>query len=138
VTVVTRSHTVNMTDVDLVQVNFSRFFPWMDDAYNALLRELAHPLSGIIQAGFATPVVDARCSYQRPVGLDQEFVVRSAVVGHGRSSYTVAHRFEDDRGIFALGSTKHVWIATRPTQSPAPVPEWISGAVVWGFMEEDS
>jgi acyl-CoA thioester hydrolase len=128
-TVVTRTHTVNMTDVDLVQVNFSRFFLWMDDGYDALQRELGHPLSQVIRDGFATPVVDARCEYRRPVGLDDDFQVRSAVISTGRTSFVVGHLFEDSRGVFAIGKCTHVWVRTEPRQQAEPVPLWLTAGI---------
>ncbi|MEV8135416.1 acyl-CoA thioesterase [Microbacterium aurantiacum] len=134
-TSVKRSHTVNMADVDLIQVNFSRFFVWMDDGYGALQRELGHPLSQIIRNGFATPVVDARCEYRRPVGLDDEFEVTSAVVAAGRTSFSVGHLFEDSRGVFAVGRCVHVWVRTEPQQQSEALPAWITGGLEEGFFE---
>jgi acyl-CoA thioester hydrolase len=134
-TAVTRQHSINMTDVDLVQVNFSRFFVWMDDGYNALLRELGHPLSEIIAGGFATPLVEARCEYRRPVGLDDQFQVLTAVVAVGRTSYVVAHIFEDAKGVFAVGRATHVWIGTHPSQAAQPVPTWIADAIAPEILE---
>jgi 4-hydroxybenzoyl-CoA thioesterase len=129
VTTVLVRRTINMTDVDLVQVNYSRFFLWMDEAYMALLRACGHPLSGIIGAGFATPVVAAECDYRRPVTLDDEFTVTAAISRVGRTSYVVSHRFEDESGTFALGRTTHVWISTQPSHRAVPVPEWIRAAL---------
>lgn len=135
-TVVTRRHTVNMTDVDLVQVNYARFFVWMDDAYDAILRDLHNPLSRIVADGFATPVVDARCEYRRPVSLDDEFHVRSAIVSTGQTSYVVAHRFEDFLGTFAIGKATHVWIRTDPAQRAEPLPHWVRDAVEAEFLND--
>jgi YbgC/YbaW family acyl-CoA thioester hydrolase len=131
-----RTFNVNMTDVDLVQVNFARFFVWMDDGYDALLRELGHPLSGILASGFGTPVVDARCEYRRPVTLDDEFTLRSAVVSHGRSSYVVGHRFEDERGVFAVGRCVHVWLKLGEGGSATPVPAWLTNGLEPAFLDE--
>lgn len=127
-------HAVNMTDVDSVQVNFSRFFVWMDDGYMTLLRECGHPLSGIIASGWATPVVEVRCNYRRPVSLDAEFTVTSATVSVGESSFLVAHRFEDTHGLFAIGRATHVWIALEPSQSPARAPDWLRNAAEPDFL----
>lgn len=124
-----RTHHVNMTDVDMVQVNFSRFFLWMDDAYDSLLRQLGHPLSSIIADGFATPVVDARCSYLRPVALDDQFTVKSGVIAVGNTSYTVAHQFSTVEGVFAIGRVTHVWITTDGVQTPVTAPEWVRESV---------
>jgi 4-hydroxybenzoyl-CoA thioesterase len=134
-TSVRRAHTVNVTDVDTVQVNFSRFFIWMDDGYGALQRELGHPQSQIFRDGFATPLVDARCEYRRPVGLDEDFRVTSAVVSTGRTSFTVGHLFEDSRGVFAVGRCVHVWVRTAPRHQAEPLPAWIRAGPEEGFFD---
>ena len=124
---------VGMTDVDLVQVNFSRFFPWMDHAFLALLRTLGHPLSAILKSGYANPAVDARCNYLRPVRLDDRFTASAAVTTAGATSFVGGFRFEDDRGLFAFGAITFVWIETA-TMRPRPVPDWIRGAVHPDFL----
>jgi acyl-CoA thioester hydrolase len=121
-------HRVLMIDVDAVQVNFTRFFQWMDKGYSELLHRLGHPLSRILAEGAATPVVDARCNYRRPVGLDDAFTTTSWVSGVGTTSYTVTHRFDDAHGTFAVGECRHVWITTGGRQTPAPVPGWLRDA----------
>jgi YbgC/YbaW family acyl-CoA thioester hydrolase len=133
---VVSKHIVNMTDVDLVQINFTRFFLWMDGGYNSLLRESGNPLSEIVASEHATPVVDARCEYRRPISLDDQFQVRSAIVKIGRSSYVVAHRFEDDDGVFAIGRTTHVWIRLQPSQAPEDVPPWLSDMLNVHFLDD--
>ena len=71
----TTHHRVLMTDVDLVQVNYTRMFVWMDHGFTQLLHDLEHPSSTLLRQGWSTPVVDAHCSYVRPVTLDDEFNV---------------------------------------------------------------
>jgi len=131
-------HAVNMTDVDLVQVNFARFFVWTDVGYNTLLREAGHPLSGVVHGGHATPVVDASCRYFSPVNLDDSFAVRTAVVSAGRTSFTVAHRFEIAGKVFALAKLTHVWIRAQPPQAPEPLPDWIRELVNPSFESDIS
>ncbi len=98
----------------------------MDEGYSELLHRLGHPLSRILAEGAATPVVDARCNYRRPIGLDDVFTTMSWVGRVGAASYTVIHRFDDVHGAFAVGECRHVWITTADgRQSPAPVPDWL-------------
>lgn len=126
----TISKRVLMIDVDLVQVNFSRFFAWMDEGFNELLHELGLPLSGIVSDGFATPVVDARCSYIRPVSLDDRFTVHSWIARTGTSSFDVKHRFSDRDGVFAEGSCTHVWVRLMPEHQSVPLPQPIKVALL--------
>ncbi|MCF1592538.1 acyl-CoA thioesterase [Streptomyces muensis] len=132
---VTLHRRVTMVDVDLVQVNFARFFYWMDAAYAELLVDLGHPLSQVIAEQKATPAVRSRCDYRRPVGLDDEFRIRAAITRVGTSSYTVSFRFEDAEGLFALGAVDYVWVNTLPRQHSAPAPPWIAAACDPGFLE---
>lgn len=126
----TVSKRVLMVDVDLVQVNFSRFFGWMDEGFNELLHGLGLPLSRVISDGYATPVVDARCSYIRPVTLDDTFTVHSWVARTGVSSFDVRHQFTDGAGLFAEGTITHVWIRLGAAQRTMPLPAQIKDALV--------
>ena len=54
----TTHHRVLMTDVDLVQVNYTRMFVWMDHGFTQLLHDLEHPSSTLLRHGWSTPVVD--------------------------------------------------------------------------------
>ncbi|MEW1823134.1 thioesterase family protein [Arthrobacter sp. NPDC080031] len=128
--IATVSKRVLMIDVDLVQVNFSRFFAWMDEGFNGLLHEVGLPLSGIVADGFATPVVDARCSYLRPVGLDDTFTVHSWIGRTGTSSFEVKHRFSDQNGVFAEGRCTHVWVELKTDQRAMPLPDQIKNALL--------
>jgi YbgC/YbaW family acyl-CoA thioester hydrolase len=119
--------TVGMVDVDVVQINFATYFRWMDLGYGALLRMLGHPLSTILARGNATPAVDARCQYLTPVSLDDRVDCASWIAEAGRSSYTVAHRFELEGTLVAEGQLAHVWISTSPAVS-APLPAWLRSA----------
>jgi YbgC/YbaW family acyl-CoA thioester hydrolase len=123
--IVTIHRRVSMVDVDLVQINFSRFFPWMDAAYGELLVKLGHPLSQLVAQGNATPAVKATCDYRRPLNLDEEFTLRAGITRVGNASYTLSGRFEDATGLFALAAIDYVWITTSPRHQALPVPTWI-------------
>jgi YbgC/YbaW family acyl-CoA thioester hydrolase len=119
-----------MTDVDLVQVNFTRMFRWMDHGFTQLLHDLQHPSSMLLREGWSTPVVDAHCNYRRPVTMDDEFDLVSQVIETGRSSFTVGHDFIDAKGLFARGETRHVWIRTHPQHTAVALPDWLRLALV--------
>jgi acyl-CoA thioesterase FadM len=122
------THHVAMVDVDLVQINFSVYFRWMDLGYGALLRELGRPLSEILDDGHGTPAVDARCSYLRPVGLDDRVEATAWIERAGRTSFTVAHRFQHDGETVAIGTVTHVWIVVGPPAAAVPLPDWVRRA----------
>jgi len=129
-TVTTTHHRVLMTDVDLVQVNYTRMFVWMDHGFTQLLHDLQRPQSRLLLEGCSTPVVDAHCTYLRPVTLDDEFDLVSQVIEVGRSSFLVGHDFIDATGLFARGECRHVWIRTHPQHAAMAVPDWIRQALV--------
>ena len=124
-TITTTHHRVLMTDVDLVQVNFTRMFRWMDHGFTQLLHDLEHPSSRLLREGWSTPVVDAHCNYRRPVTVDDEFDMVTQVIETGRSSFTVGHDFIDAKGLFARGETRHVWIRTHPQHTAVTLPDWL-------------
>jgi len=121
-----------MIDVDLVQINFSTYFRWMDLGYHELLRSLGHPLSEILAGGHATPVVDARCSYHQPVTLDDVVNATASIEAVGRTSYSVVHHFRHDGTTVATAHVTHVWIAPGPPPASQPLPDWIREAAVAG------
>jgi acyl-CoA thioester hydrolase len=116
-----------MVDVDLEQINFCTYFRWMDIAYTQMLVDLGHPLSELLATGISTPIVNARCSYRIPVGLDDLLDIRSWISDIGRSSYQVNHEFSRAKEVVAKGAVKHVWITRDPPQ-PVEVPTWLRDA----------
>jgi YbgC/YbaW family acyl-CoA thioester hydrolase len=126
----TTRHRVLMTDVDLVQVNYTRMFVWMDHGFTQLLHDLEHPPSTLLRQGWSTPVVDSHCSHLRPVTVDDEFTLFTQVIEVGRSSFVVGHDFIDATGLFARGECRHVWIRTHPNHKGMRVPEWLRQALV--------
>jgi YbgC/YbaW family acyl-CoA thioester hydrolase len=126
----TTRHRVLMTDVDLVQVNYTRMFVWMDHGFTQLLHDLEHPSSLLLRQGWSTPVVDSHCNHLRPVTLDDEFTLVSQVIEVGRSSFVVGHDFIDATGLFARGECRHVWIRTHPKHTAVDVPDWLRQALV--------
>ena len=84
----------------------------------------------LLRQGWSAPVVDAHCSYVRPVTLDDEFNLVSRVIDVGRSSFVVGHDFIDATGLFARGECRHVWIRTHPKHAAMRVPEWLRQALV--------
>lgn len=119
----TTNHQVLMTDVDLVQINYTRKFVWMDHGFTQLLHDLKHPSSMLLRRGWSTPVVDARCSYLRPVTLDDESSLVSQVIEVRRSSFVVGNDFVDVAGPFARGQYRHVWIRTHLHHSAVTAPD---------------
>jgi len=126
----TTAHRVLMTDVDLVQVNYTRMFVWMEHGFTQLLHDLGHPSSALLRQACSTPVVDAHCSYLRPVTLDDEFSLVSQVIEVSRSSFVVGHDFVDATGLFARGECRHVWIRTHPHHKAVEAPGWLRQALV--------
>ncbi len=126
----TTHHRVLMSDVDLVQVNYTRMYLWMDHGFTQLLQDLEHPLSTLLQQGWATPVVDSHCNHLRPVTFEDEFDLVTRVIEVGRSSFVVGHDFIDTTGLFATGECRHVWIRTHPQHTAVEVPDWLRQSLV--------
>jgi len=121
---VTQRH-VTMADVDVSQAFFGRYFAWMDDGLAALLRELQRPMHEIFAEGFGTPVVAARCSYDRPVRLGDVVTVTTAVVETRRSSFDIGHVLRVEGLRVAQGLSTHVWMVRQPQARPEPLPAWL-------------
>jgi acyl-CoA thioesterase FadM len=89
---------------------------------------LEHPSSALLRSGRSTPVVDAHCSYRRPVTLDDRFELHSRVIEARRSSFLIGHDFVDAQGLFARGECRHVWITTEPRHRATSLPAWLRDA----------
>jgi 4-hydroxybenzoyl-CoA thioesterase len=121
-------HRVTMADVDAVQANFVAYFRWMDGGFHELLSRLGRPLGSILASGRGTPAVDARCSYLKPVGIDDVVEVRTQIGDVGRSSFAVEHAMAVDGAAVASGLVKHVWVELGAHKHAAPVPGWLRAA----------
>jgi YbgC/YbaW family acyl-CoA thioester hydrolase len=120
------SYRVGMMDVDLVQIHFASYLPWVDDAFSALLEDLAHPLQDLLATGWGTPVVDLHCSYRSPVGLGDRLATSTWVERAGSSSFVVRHEFRCEERVVAVIDVTHVWITTgEGSPAPRPVPAWL-------------
>jgi YbgC/YbaW family acyl-CoA thioester hydrolase len=123
------SYRVGMMDVDLVQIHFASYLPWVDDAFSALLEDLGHPLQDVLATGWGTPVVDLHCSYRSPVGLGDRLATSTWVERTGSSSFVVRHEFRCGERVVAVIDVKHVWITTGSgSPSPRPLPSWLLAA----------
>jgi len=129
VTIAKTTRRLSMGDVDQVIAFYGRYFSWMDDAFSELLALLGHPISGVLDAGFGMPVVDTRCRYLRPVGLDDWLEIETAVVAARRTSLDIGHVMWTGGERVAQAHTTHVWVRRTPELHAEPLPEWIRSAV---------
>jgi YbgC/YbaW family acyl-CoA thioester hydrolase len=123
-TLVSIERRVIMGDVDAMQVHYASHFRWFDAAFHELVAGLGHSISGIISSGYATPVVDAHCSYAVPVHVDDAIEVSAQIARAGRTSFAVRYRITCGGSEIANGETTHVWVAL-PDVTPEPLPEWL-------------
>lgn len=120
---------VSMGDVDQVMAFYGRYFSWMDDGLCELLRILGHPLSDVLMTGHGMPVVHTLCRYHRPVSLDSNVRIETAVVATRRTSLDIGHVMTVDGAVVGQGRTTHVWVARASELLPQPVPEWLRDVV---------
>ncbi len=120
---------VVMGDVDADRIHFATLFRYMDRAFGELSAALGHPHSAVLAAGYGMPVVHCECTYERPVGLDDELTVESYIGRVGNSSFTVFHEFYRLPGgeRVAFGQVTHVFFDRR-VGKPVPVPDWVRQA----------
>ncbi len=130
----TYERVITMADVDMVQIFYARLVAMMGDGFEGLFRVLGHPLEGELAAGRGAPVVGAHCEYMKPVTLGDRITLKSALYRAGGASFTVAHRFERDGQLVAVGHVEHVWVTMNPAQRPLRVPDWLRNSHEPNFL----
>lgn len=100
------------------------------------LASLGYPISGIIRAGFACPVVSSQATYRGALGLDDEVLIELYVLRVGVSSFTLGMSCWLDGILCVELIVTHVWsesirggIAERPRLESRPLPEWLMSAL---------
>lgn len=90
----TTQHRVLMSDVDLVQVNYTRMFLWMDHRFTQLLHDLHHPQSTLLRQGATGCFARGECRHvwirthprsaavELPDWLRLALVPREAAISH--------------------------------------------------------
>jgi acyl-CoA thioester hydrolase len=108
-------------------VYYANYLVWFEVGRADLLRSLGWTYRDMEAAGVSLPVIEARCTYQRPARYDDEIEVRTT----GRLLSPVRMEFDydvirvDDGTVAATGKTVHAALDPngRPCRLPARVRE---------------
>lgn len=126
-----RTFRVVMSEVDAAQIHFTNIFRWMDRGFSEWLAEIGHPFTSILETGPGVPIVDARCSVQGRILLDDMIEQATEVGGIGRTSFRSRHTFTRGGEAVAHGELVHVCVDRR-TRETVPVPGWLRERAVAG------
>jgi acyl-CoA thioester hydrolase len=122
---------VVMSEVDVAQIHFTNLFRWMDRGFCEWLAEVDHPFTRLLETGPGIPIVDAHCSFQGRILLDDLIEQATEVGGIGRTSFRSRHTFTRDGQTVAQGELVHVCV-DRQTRETVPVPGWLRERAVAG------
>ena len=108
-------------------VYYANYLVWFEVGRADLLRSLGWSYREMERAGVSLPVIEARCTYQRPARYDDEIEVRT----RGRILSPVRMEFEyevvrvEDQIVAATGTTVHAALDERgrPCRLPQRVRE---------------
>jgi acyl-CoA thioesterase FadM len=133
-----------MGDVDAAGIlYFPVAYRWLEEMFGGWLRELGHPISGLIRSGEACPCVASAATYPSPVTVDEEIDFALVPTNIGITSFAVAviARRSDDLSAVVHAGSWHVWSAfagdgRERTIIPRPLPAWLREALAAVPMSE--
>jgi acyl-CoA thioester hydrolase len=115
---------VRYAETDQMQVAYhANYFIWFEVGRTDLLRDLGWTYREMEAAGFALPVLEARCAYHRPARYDDEIEIRT--IGRLVSPVRLAFDYQavrlNDGVVTARGDTMHA--AVTPQGRPRRLPD---------------
>lgn len=122
-------HRLTMGDVDAAGIVFyANPYRWRDVVYTGWLLSIGHPLSQLLDSGFATPCVASSARYLAPIGLDDVVDLSLVAERVGTSSFDLrmdAAMAGQDPAVEVR--TTNVWAARKPGGglSAQPLPDWL-------------
>ena len=102
-------------------VHHSRYFPIMEEARVAYLRDIGHPYQSVRGEGLDFTVLEVFAQYRQPIRFDEVVDVHLSLAHVERASFQMAYLLTVDGHIRATGVTAHGCITAdgRPTRLPA-------------------
>jgi len=114
---------VRYRDVDyLGVVYYSRYLEYFEVARDEMMRAIGIPYSEFEQKGYAMPVVEVHCIYQKSAHFDEVLTIISRItempLARLKIGYTIFRENEDE--ILVSGYTVHAFINKdgRPVRPP--------------------
>ncbi|MCW2702646.1 MAG: Acyl-CoA thioesterase FadM [Blastococcus sp.] len=133
-----------MGDVDAAGIlYFPVPFRWHEELFTGWLKDVGHPISGMLRDGEACPCVGSAATYPAPAAVDDELEMTLHPTSAGTTSFgltTRVRRVDNGRLVVHVGSW-HVWAAftgeaPNRTLSPTPLPSWLRIALADAPMTE--
>lgn len=109
-------------------VFYARYWEWHQHAFEAFLRELGHPLEGLVRRGLRLPGRHADIDDRTMLRLGQIVRCEMWAATVGERSVTMNARFGNEAGA-ELARAKTVHVAVGSDGSPGTVPDWLREAV---------
>ena len=88
-------------------VHHSNHFRIFEEARGELLRSLGTPYSSIREKGYEVVLLEACCTYKKPIFYDEEVVVELRLINMDRFTFEFSYRLRVDDELRAEGRTKH-------------------------------
>ena len=108
-------------------VYYANYFVWFEVGRTDLLRQQGWSYDAMERDGFALPVVEAHCEYQRPARYDDELEIRTVgrVLSPVRMEFTYEVRLVAGGRVAASGKTVHAALdpGGKPCRLPARIRE---------------
>ena len=113
-------------------VYYPNYFKWMDEVFHAFTRDRGFDQRSLVRDGFlGTPLVDASCSFARPLRYYTELDVTLTVTRVGRSSFGLSYDFRVDAQQVAEGLEVRAIVAEDAGRVVArQIPEAVRAALL--------
>ena len=102
-------------------VHHGRYFPYLEEARVAYLRQIGHPYTEWRDAGLDSAVLEAYVRYRQPLRFDDEVDVHLELASATRTTFQMAYLLTTGGRAAATAVTVHGMVTAegRPTRLPA-------------------
>ncbi|NPB06299.1 MAG: acyl-CoA thioesterase [Aquificae bacterium] len=101
-------------------VHHSNYFRYLEEARGELLRSLGFPYSALREAGYEVVLLQASCSYRKPLFYDELFTVELTLTELNRFFFTFNYAIKKGGQVAAEAFTRHCAVKNgRPASLPS-------------------
>ncbi len=91
-------------------VHHSNYFRYFEEARGELLRSLGKPYSEIRKLGYEVVLLEASCTFKKPLFYDEEVQIKIGLEEVSRFTFSFSYEVYVDGQVRALGRTKHCMV----------------------------
>ncbi len=111
-------------------VHHSNHFRLFEEARGEFLRSLGLPYSTLRERGYEVVLIEACCTYKKPILYDEEVTVELKLESMDRFTFEFSYEIRVEGELRARGRTKHCMVkGSRVVSVPGEVRERLKGEI---------